>query len=607
MPETVAWDDDGTPRSPRFDAIRHSAAGGLAQARHVFLHGCGLPQAWAGRRQWRILETRFGLGLNFLATWRAWQRDPQRPRMLHFASLETWPVAATDLLRSAASEPELAPLAAQLAQRWQGLAPGLHRFVIEQGRVLLTLGIGDAPALLRQLDFTADAVFLDGFDPEHNPQMWELGTLKAVSRLCRQGTALATWSVAGQLRRDLGTCGFQPERVAGLPPKREALRARYAPAWPVKGLRGDHQRAPDRCVVIGAGLAGAAVAASLATRGWQVEVLDAAAQPAAGASALPVGLLAPHQSPDDNLLSRLSRTGVRITLQACADWLEAGEWAPTGALEVRGDDARTLPSVPELAPWTREATAQQKQAAGLPAGQPAWWHQNAAWVRPAALVRAWLAQPGIVFRGGCKVGSLEPVDGGWQALDAQGQVLAQAPLVIVAAAHSSGPLLSGRIATHPVRGQVSWDLHQPAALPPFPVHGHGHFLPRVPTAQGPAWFAGSSYGRGETDAAPRPAEQQANLQRLRDLLPEVAAAVADRFAGGQVRAWAGVRCSSPDRRPLAGEVRPGLWVSTAMGSRGLTFAALCGELIAARLHGEPLPLEKRLAKALDAGRSRDGG
>jgi tRNA 5-methylaminomethyl-2-thiouridine biosynthesis bifunctional protein len=51
-----------------------------------------------------------------------------------------------------------------------------------------------------------------------------------------------------------------------------------------------------------------------------------------------------------------------------------------------------------------------------------------------------------------------------------------------------------------------------------------------------------------------------------------------------------------------GELEPGLWVSTAMGSRGLTFAALAGELVAARLHGEPLPLEAKLARALDAGR-----
>jgi tRNA 5-methylaminomethyl-2-thiouridine biosynthesis bifunctional protein len=52
-----------------------------------------------------------------------------------------------------------------------------------------------------------------------------------------------------------------------------------------------------------------------------------------------------------------------------------------------------------------------------------------------------------------------------------------------------------------------------------------------------------------------------------------------------------------------GEIERGLWVSTAMGSRGLTFCTLAAELIAARLHDEPLPIEHRLAQALDAARA----
>ena len=35
-----------------------------------------------------------------------------------------------------------------------------------------------------------------------------------------------------------------------------------------------------------------------------------------------------------------------------------------------------------------------------------------------------------------------------------------------------------------------------------------------------------------------------------------------------------------------------------MGARGLTLSVLCGELIAAQLHGEPLPLDHRLAQHL---------
>src|SRR5690349_15040484 len=98
---------------------------------------------------------------------------------------------------------------------------------------------------------------------------------------------------------------------------------------------------PGRCAVIGAGLAGAAVAASLARRGWQVDVFDAADKPASGASGLPAGVLAPALSPDDNLLSRLTRAGVDMTLRECGRLLVAGQdWGPTGVLERRIGDPR---------------------------------------------------------------------------------------------------------------------------------------------------------------------------------------------------------------------------------------------------------------------------
>jgi tRNA 5-methylaminomethyl-2-thiouridine biosynthesis bifunctional protein len=173
----------------------------------------------------------------------------------------------------------------------------------------------------------------------------------------------------------------------------------------------------------------------------------------------------------------------------------------------------------------------------------------------------------------------------------------------VAAAGASARLLAGRVTLHPVRGQLSWNLRQPGDdLPPFPVNGNGHFLPDVPTPAGRAWLTGSTYGRADADPQPRPQDHLANLERLGELLPAAAARLEPQFRAGTVRAWSGVRWASSDRRPLAGELAPGLWVSTAMGSRGLTFAALCGEWIAARLHGEPWPLEARLAQALEVRR-----
>lgn len=588
--EAVQWQPDGTPRSARFDDIYRPAAG-LEQARHVFLHGCGLPQAWAHQAQWRILETGFGLGLNFLAAWRAWREDDTRPLILHFVSVEAWPVHAQDIVRSAAAYDELAPLAPELASRWFGLTPGVHRLAFEEGRVLLTLHVGDARAMLRAEPFTCDSVFLDGFDPHRNPGMWDEATLKAVARHCRRGTRLATWTASGNVRRSLAQLGFEVHKVEGLPPKRDCTHAVFDPRWEPKGMARDPAGAPGHCIVIGAGLAGSAAAVSLARRGWQVSVLDAGATPAAGASGLPVGLLAPHTSPDDNLLSRLSRCGVRQTLQEARDRLTTSvDWQAVGTLEIRGGNGTPYPADEGYAGWQSPAAADD--------GRAAVWHAQSAWIRPAALVGAWLRSPGIEWRGNSRVARVERGESGWQAFDNAGRVFA-ADIVVIAAALGTRELVGGRLALNAVRGQIAWGLQDEGLpAPRYPVNGNGHFVPAVPGPGGTGWYCGSTYGRGDEDASIRAEDTQANLKRLASLLPATAAAV-DPAA---VRAWAGMRCTSGDRRPLVGEIEPGLYVSTALGSRGLTFCVLAAELIAARLHREPLPLESRLAQAIDARR-----
>jgi tRNA 5-methylaminomethyl-2-thiouridine biosynthesis bifunctional protein len=138
-------------------------------------------------------------------------------------------------------------------------------------------------------------------------------------------------------------------------------------------------------------------------------------------------------------------------------------------------------------------------------------------------------------------------------------------------------------------------------LPPFPVNGYGGLIPALPLTDGAnplAWMAGSSFERDNASAEIRPGDAQHNLGRLQTLLPEAARRLADQFESGKVNAWAGVRCATPSHLPALGPLEPGLWLCSGMGSRGLTFAALCAELLAARLHAEPLPLAQRLADAL---------
>lgn len=236
MNEPVEWTDGDSPRSSRFNDLYRSRYGGLAQALGVYLAGCGLPERWQGRPDFTVLETGFGLGLNFLCTWAAWEADPQRCERLHFASVEAYPVAAADLLRSVDSlgaiGAEQAPLlarvqtlAAELAAAWCSWTPGRHELGFAEGRVRLTLAVGQVLPMLEQMDCRADAVYLDGFSPALNPDMWSAETLAAMARLCQPGATAASYTVAQSVRETLQSLGFTVHKRPGLPPKRHRLEA----------------------------------------------------------------------------------------------------------------------------------------------------------------------------------------------------------------------------------------------------------------------------------------------------------------------------------------------------------------------------------------------
>ena len=570
----------------------------------------GVPGAWADRPQWCVLQVGFGVGLNFLATCQAWRNDARRPRMLHVVAIEAQPVSRDDLLR-AAGDSQFAKFAALLAAQWHGLLPGFHRLSFDNGHVLLTLCIGKVQTMLRAQRFEADSIVLDGSGPESNPDVWSPDTLKAVSRFARLGTRIACSNNGQGVRDALAQNGFTVQGSTG----RNGLEGEFAPAWTVRRRAPVAEAAtPGHCAVIGAGLAGAAVAASLARRGWQVTVLDAADQAASGASGVPAAVFAPHVSPDDALLSRLTRAGLRLTRQQLQDRLEEGiDWRASGVIERRAPGDVRLPTG-----WSAEgpneswhADAAQLRSAGLPEDTTALWHPCGGWARPARLVAAWLAQPGVTVRCGARVARIEAraATAGWQLFDDEGRLLVEADRVVIAAGFESAAL-APQATLQPVRGQVAWGRMAVAPdLPATPLNGGGHLIAHVPDADGAFWLAGATFDRDNRETATREPDTEANRARLARLHPGAATMLGDAFSHGNVKAWAGVRCASHDRRPLVGpcdaDAPQGPWLCTALGSRGLSFAVLCAELLAARWHAEPLPLPEKLAAALDMERVGD--
>ena len=230
--------------SPLYEDLYASAAGGLAETRHVFLGGNGLPERWRGRRRFVIVETGFGAGLNFLATWAAWRESAPSGARLHYLSAEKHPFSANDLAHVTAAWPELADLAGELQRQYPPVVPGFHRLHFDAGRVTVTLLFGDALEMLRQVDARADAFYLDGFAPAKNPEMWTREVFGELARLARSDATLATYTVAGVVRAGLVSAGFSVERREGFGRKREMLVARYA--GPTKTRAAMRRRGPKR-------------------------------------------------------------------------------------------------------------------------------------------------------------------------------------------------------------------------------------------------------------------------------------------------------------------------------------------------------------------------
>ncbi|ULB08454.1 tRNA (5-methylaminomethyl-2-thiouridine)(34)-methyltransferase MnmD [Cereibacter azotoformans] len=206
-PASLEWRDGIVPVSTRFDDPYFSLADGLAETRHVFLAGNGLPGRF--RDGFAIAELGFGTGLNMLATLIAW-RQAGRPGRLRYTSFEAFPMEARDIARALQAFPEAEAVAGPFLDAW---AAGHSRFVNDGLEVEVL--IGDARTRLPGWEGRADAWYLDGFAPARNPELWSDGLMAEVGRHTAPGGTFATYTAAGHVRRALAQAGFAVTRQPG--------------------------------------------------------------------------------------------------------------------------------------------------------------------------------------------------------------------------------------------------------------------------------------------------------------------------------------------------------------------------------------------------------
>jgi len=633
------WDDQGRPHSRVFDDVYFSDQSGLDETRYVFLQQNRLQERFAalpagGRLV--IGETGFGTGLNFLCAWQLFEQHAVAGARLHFVSVEKYPLSHADLQRALALWPELAPFAEQLLAHYIAIHQGFQRLVLDNGRVTLTLLIGDALEQLPQLDAQIDAWFLDGFAPAKNPEMWSAELFAELARLAAPGSTISTFTSTGWVRRLINAAGFKMKRTPGIGHKWEILRGEFL-GWPAETpapaaakpwfARPSMPNGERRALVIGGGLAGCASAASLAARGWQVSLLERHGGLAQEASGNPQGVLYLKLSAHGTALSQMIVSGFGYTRRLLEHLQRGVEWDGCGVLQLafNAKEAERQAQLaqafaPQLLHLLDKAQAQARAGVGLEQG--GLFFPEGGWVHPPALCQWQARQPGIGVLAHHEVLDLRKVDGHWQAWDGD-RLLASAPVVVLAgAAEVKRFAASAELPLKRIRGQIT-RLPQTTASQALAtvVCAEGYVAP----ARLGEHTLGASFDFNNDDLTPTAAEHAGNLELLQEISPDLTQRLhAADLAAETLEGRAAFRCTSPDYLPIVGPLADslafaqaydalrkdarytpqaacpwldGLYINSGHGSRGLITAPLFGELLAAWLDNEPLPLPRSVAEA----------
>ncbi len=585
-PAKLSW-RNGQPYSAAFQDIYHDADG-VAEVERVFLAPADFRALLDAGRPIVVGELGFGTGLNFAVIAR---HCLTHGVPLHFVSFEAAPLSTGDFQQIASARQTTEPVYRELAMRYPPLLGGWHHRSLADGLLRLSLYWGPADDGIGSLDrqqSPVDLWLLDGFAPDRNPDMWSEALFARLGRTATRGTKVTTFTAAGRVRRGLIDAGFDMRRVDQRPHKRESLAGTFRESGPVQS------KPPEQVTVVGAGIAGAAVARELAGRGIHVRVAEAADKPATGASSIPATVMHPRLHHDGSDTAELKAIAYAHAIAATRAFPEDAGLRRTGALQIPSANftPERLAAVADRYAGSGlgvELVSEQDARAlagdqSLQLDGPALWFPDACTVDTPRLTRTLLDHPRIQLATGTELTD-------WP----------EEPTVLACGMAARRFPGTAFLELGTVTGQV--DLLNPVGTAlanlAAAVTGRG-YLARID----PATVAvGATY---EYEPWPVAQATGANLTHVQRVLGEDWPGT---VATEQRKAE---RCVSSDRSPVVGALTDlqggrdiGRLVSVGHGSMGTVTSHLAASLIGATLTGQFEPLDDRLLALLSSARFRD--
>ena len=363
-------------------------------------------------------------------------------------------------------------------------------------------------------------------------------------------------------------------------------------------------------VVIGAGIAGASIASELLNRGQMVCIIDSAPYPASACSSHAYAIAHPHVGRGAPRLLRLTRIAF---LMAEARWGKA--WNQHGIFQPNKKDKAF--NRDDVASYLQSLDLDEGMAKALYADdamQVCGISQEGIWLPRGASLNLFEATKDalkphskLTCCWNTPVSRLEKVDAGWRLIDSKDKPVMTAGKVIIAAALETKKLAASidvRLPLRPVRGQLSiFSIDEKSSwspkLPRTAISGDGYCLPAKKLPDGSyQWIVGSSFDEGVSDPQDWDASDDFNREQAKGLLDYEEGDVSHLQKSGS---FVGVRCVAGDRLPIIGALtqRPGIFLATALGSRGILWSALAAKLIASQVLEDDFALLARLGFAAD--------